>query len=64
VLQTYLPEPLSDDELAALVADVIAEGGYTTKKDMGAAIKDVMARAEGRVDGRSASAVIGPALSG
>jgi len=64
VLQRYLPEPLSDDELAALVADVIAQGGYTTKKDMGAAIKDVMARAEGRVDGRSASAVIGPALSG
>ncbi len=64
VLQRYLPEPLSDAELATLVADVITQGGYTNKKDMGAAIKDVMARAGGRVDGRRVSAAVGPALSG
>ncbi len=64
VLQRYLPEPLSDTELETLVADVISEGGYSSKKDMGAAIKDVMARADGRVDGRRVSAVVGPALAG
>jgi len=67
VLQGYLPdlpEPLSEEELEALVADVIAQGGYSSKKDMGAAIKDVMARADGRVDGRRVSAVVGPALAG
>jgi uncharacterized protein YqeY len=63
VLQAYLPEPLSTDELETLVAAVIAEGGYTTKKDMGAAIKEVMAQADGRVDGKTVSGSVGKALS-
>ena len=61
VLQAYLPEPLSADELDALVTAVIDAGGYTTKKDMGAAIKEVMARAEGRVDGKTVSGAVGKA---
>ena len=63
VLQAYLPEPLSTDELETLVAAVIAEGGYTTKKDMGAAIKEVMARADGGADGKTVSGAVGKALS-
>lgn len=63
VLQSYLPEPLDADALEALVATVIADGGYTTKKDMGAAIKDVMAKAGGRADGRTVSAAVGAALA-
>ena len=63
VLQSYLPEPLSETELSELVASVIADGGYTTKKEMGAAIKEVMARAEGRADGRTVSAAVGQALA-
>lgn len=63
VLQSYLPEPLSADELDAIVAKVMADGGYTTKKDMGSAIKDVMALADGRADGRTVSGAVGKALS-
>ena len=63
VLQAYLPEPLSPEELDELVASVIANGGYTSKKDMGKAIKEVMAKAAGRADGRAVSAAIGQALS-
>ncbi len=63
VLQTYLPEPLSAEELDEIVAAVIAEGGYSTKKDMGTAIKEVMSRAGGRADGRTVSAAVGQALS-
>ena len=63
VLQAYLPEPLSDDELSALVASAIADGGYESKKDMGAAIKDVMAKAQGRADGKRVSGAVGQALS-
>jgi uncharacterized protein YqeY len=63
VLQAYLPEPLSADELEAIVAQVIADGGYTTKKDMGTAIKEVMAKAGGRADGRTVSGAVGKALS-
>lgn len=63
VLQAYLPEPLSAEELDALVSSVIADGGYTTKKDMGSAIKDVMARADGRVDGKTVSQAVGRSLA-
>lgn len=63
VLQSYLPEPLTDEELEAIVTEVIAEGGYSTKKDMGSAIKQVMAKAGGRADGRTVSAAVGKALS-
>lgn len=63
VLQSYLPEPLDEAALEALVDAVLADGGYTTKKDMGAAIKEVMARAQGRADGRSVSAAVGAALA-
>ena len=63
VLLTYLPEPLSADELDAIVAEVIAEGGYATKKDMGSAIKDVMAKAGQRADGKTVSGAVGKALS-
>lgn len=63
VLQGYLPEPLSAEELDAMVVEVISEGGYSTKKDMGAAIKQVMAKAGGRADGRTVSAAVGEALS-
>ena len=63
VLQAYLPEQLSSDELEALVTAVITEGGYESKKDMGTAIKEVMARAEGRADGKAISAIVGRSLS-
>lgn len=63
VLQTYLPEPLTEDELNEMVAAVIAEGGYSEKKDMGTVIKAVMGRAAGRTEGRAVSAAVGKALS-
>ncbi len=63
VLQSYLPEPLSADELESLVTSVIADGGFDSKKDMGTAIKQVMAKAGGRADGKSVSALVGRMLS-
>lgn len=62
VLESYLPEQMSDHDLRSLVETVIADGGYSTKKDMGAAIKDVMARAGGQADGKRVSAMVGPLL--
>ena len=63
ILQEYLPEPLSDSDLEAMVGEVIAAGGYSTKKDMGAAIKDVMAKAQGRADGKRISQLVNGFLS-
>jgi hypothetical protein len=55
VLNTYLPQPLSAEELTALVKAAISESGATSRKEMGAVMKIVNAKAEGRVDGRTLS---------
>lgn len=52
VLEAYLPEGLDDDELAAMVDAELAAGGFTSKADMGAAMKAVNAKVAGRADGR------------
>lgn len=53
VLESYLPEQLSDDELAALVDTVLADGGFSSMADMGPAMKAVNAQVAGRADGRT-----------
>ena len=63
ILQEYLPEPLSDSDLEAMVSEVITAGGYSTTKDMGAAIKDVMAQAQGRAEGKRISQLVSGFLS-
>ena len=62
ILQTYLPQPLSQDELQALVSAVIAELGATTKAEMGKVMKAANERAAGRADGKALSAAVGAAL--
>ena len=62
VLERYLPRELSDEELAALVTEVIAETGATGPKDMGRVMPVAIARAGGRADGRRISAAVKAAL--
>ena len=50
VLQTYLPQPLSDSELEALIAEAIDEAKATSAKDMGKVMAVIKSRAAGRVD--------------
>ncbi len=63
ILETYLPQGLSADELVALVRAAIAEAGATSKAQMGAVMKIAVARAAGRADGRVLSAAVNAALS-
>lgn len=63
VLETYLPKPLSAEELEQLVKTTIQETGATSKKDMGPVIKAVQAKAAGRADGKTISALVGKLLS-
>jgi uncharacterized protein YqeY len=51
VLTAYAPSQLSDQEVAALVDEAIAETGAGSMQDMGAVMGFVMGRAKGRVDG-------------
>jgi len=50
VIEAYLPAKLSDDELAALVAEAITESGAAGPKDMGKVMGLAKAKAAGRAD--------------
>src|SRR5947209_17160359 len=63
IIETYLPAELDDAELEAIVAAAIAETGASTPKDMGQVMKLVMAKSEGRADGKRASARVREALA-
>jgi len=58
VIQAYLPEPLSDDELTALVAQAIDETGATSMREMGKVMGVVKGKAEGRADMAKISALV------
>jgi uncharacterized protein YqeY len=62
VLETFLPKPLSPEELETLVKAAIQELGATSKKDMGPVIKAVQAKAAGRAEGRAISMIVGKLL--
>ena len=54
-IETYLPAELSDAELDEIIATAITETGASSPRDMGAVMKQVMARTGGRADGRRVS---------
>ena len=62
VLEAFLPQPLSAAELEQLIKATIQELGAATKKEMGPVIKAVQAKAAGRADGKSISAMVGKLL--
>ena len=62
VLETFLPQPLSATDLEQLIKNTIQELGATSKKEMGPVIKAAQAKAAGRADGKSISALVGRLL--
>lgn len=62
VLESFLPQQLSPEELENMVRAAIAETGATSKKEMGAVIKAVQAKAAGRADGKTISQLVGKLL--
>lgn len=58
VIKSYLPEVMSEDELAKLVDEVTSEIGATDIKQMGAVIGAVMKRAGARADGAQVSKLV------
>ncbi len=58
IIASYLPEPLSDEELAAIVGDAVAETGASTPRDMGKVMGVVMPKVKGRADGKRVSATV------
>jgi len=64
VLDGYLPAQLSDEELAAMVADVIDETGASGMAAMGQVMRAVTPRVAGRADGARVAAEVRRRLSG
>jgi uncharacterized protein YqeY len=58
VLQEFMPEPLTEDELEQIVDDAIAENGATNLRDMGRVMADVMPQVAGRADGSAVSQLV------
>lgn len=64
ILARYLPQPLTEDEVAAIVAEVLAAEGLDQPGQMGAAMKAVNAVVAGRADGRLVSGLVKAGLAG
>src|SRR5262249_22297115 len=57
ILEGYLPKGMSDAEVEAALREVIREKTLASAKDVGLAMKELMARHRGRVDGKQAQAI-------
>jgi uncharacterized protein len=64
IIDTYLPEQISEDELQTLIADALAETGADSQRDMGKVMSAVMEKAAGRADGRRVSELVKERLAG
>ena len=64
LLQTYMPQQLSDAEVDALIAQAIAESGASSIKEMGKAMALLKQKAQGRTDMAAVSAKLKAKLSG
>lgn len=58
ILQEFLPKALSEDELRALVKEVVAQVGATSMRDMGKVMGALMPRIKGRADGGVANKMV------
>jgi uncharacterized protein YqeY len=64
LIGAYLPAEMDEGELGAIVDAAIAEAGATSPRELGAVMKLVMARTEGRADGKAVSALVRGRLGG
>lgn len=58
MIAAYLPEQISDEELAAIVEEAVASSGAESVKDMGKVMGAVMPKVKGRADGNRVSAAV------
>jgi len=63
ILADYLPQPLTEDELRALVAQGIRETGAASARDLGRVMGWLSPRIRGRADGKAASGLVAQALA-
>jgi uncharacterized protein len=63
IIASYMPQQLSDEELAAIVGDAVAESGASSPQEMGKVMALVMPKVKGRADGKRVSAAVRETLT-
>ena len=63
ILESFLPQQLSPEQLRELVQQVIHETGAESKRDMGEVMKMLMPRVQGRADGKTVSQIVSSLLT-
>lgn len=58
LLSVYLPEPLSDDELAVLIQQAVADTGASSIRDMGKVMNQLREQVQGRADMKAVSSAV------
>ena len=58
VIEEFMPEPLSEEELESIIDDAIAESGATSLRQLGRVMADVMPQVAGRADGATVSQLV------
>lgn len=58
IIEEYLPKQLSDDEITAVIDEIIASVGATSAKDMGKVMGPTMQKLKGRADGQKIQAIV------
>ncbi len=64
ILQHFLPQPLTEKEVEALIRESIAESGARGVQDLGKVMKQVMPKVSGRSDGKRVNELAKALLSG
>ena len=63
IIQEYLPQQLSDEDLQRFVKEAVEETGAESPKDMGKVMKAVMPKVKGQADGKRINAAVRALLS-
>ena len=63
LLEAWLPRQLTDDELTALVQEAIAQTGAKTPREMGAVMKALAPKTQGKAEGKRVSDAVKAALA-
>ena len=63
ILESYLPDALSETEITTMIAEAIQETGATSRKDMGQVMKLLQRKTEGRTDNKTLSSAVMAKLS-
>lgn len=58
VIEEFMPEPMSEEDIERVIDDAIAETGATSLRDLGRVMADVMPQVAGRADGSTVSQLV------